>query len=89
MARCHSAEEVATAIRFCRENGIPIAPRSMGHTQSGQSLTPGLLIDTLAMNRVLEVNEAEGWADCEAGVVWRDLVIVAARRPTTRSRSSA
>jgi len=80
VARCHSAEEVAIAIRFCRENRIPIAPRSMGHTQSGQSLTPGLLIDTLAMNRILEVNEEEGWADCEAGVVWRDLVIVATNK---------
>jgi len=80
VARCHSAEEVAIAVRFCRQRGIPIAPRSMGHTQSGQSLTPGLLIDTLALNRILAINEEEGWADCEAGVVWRDLVIVATQK---------
>ncbi|HSM15058.1 MAG TPA: FAD-binding oxidoreductase [Thermoanaerobaculia bacterium] len=80
VARCRSAEEVATVIRFCREHGVPIAPRSQGHTQSGQSLTEGVLIDTSAMNRILEVNEDEGWADCEAGVIWRDLVIVATQK---------
>ncbi len=77
VARCHSAEEVATVVRFCRANGVPIAPRSQGHTQSGQSLTEGVLVDTSAMNRILSINESEGWADCEAGVIWRDLVIVA------------
>jgi cytokinin dehydrogenase len=80
VARCHGAQEIATLVKFCAENGVPIAPRSMGHTQSGQSLTPGILVDTLAMNRVLEINEEEGWADCEAGVVWRDLVLVAAQK---------
>jgi len=77
VVRCHDAQEVAQVVRFCRANGVPIAPRSMGHTQSGQSLTPGVLIDTTAMNRILEINAEEGWADCEAGVIWRDLVIPA------------
>jgi cytokinin dehydrogenase len=80
VARCRSAEEVATVIRFCREEGIPIASRSQGHTQSGQSLTEGVLIDTSALNRILSIDEKEGWADCEAGVIWRDLVIVAAQK---------
>lgn len=80
VARCRSAEEVATVFRFCRENGIPIAPRSQGHTQSGQSLTEGILIDSSAMNRILAIDEKEGWADCEGGVIWRDLVIAAARK---------
>ncbi len=80
VARCRSAEEVATVIRFCREEGIPVAPRSQGHTQSGQSLTEGVLIDTSALNRILSIDEEEGWADCEAGVIWRDLVIVAAQK---------
>jgi FAD/FMN-containing dehydrogenase len=80
VARCRSSEEVATVVRFCRENRLPIAARSQGHTQSGQSLTPGVLIDTSAMNGVLSIQPAGadgfGWADCQAGVVWRDLVVV-------------
>ncbi|MFN7941193.1 MAG: FAD-binding protein [Thermoanaerobaculia bacterium] len=80
VARCRTAEEVAIVIRFCRRHGLPIAARSQGHTQSGQSLTSGVLIDTSAMNRILEIDEQEGWADCEAGVIWRDLVIVATQK---------
>ncbi|MGH7336738.1 MAG: FAD-binding oxidoreductase, partial [Myxococcota bacterium] len=80
VARCRNAEEVATVVRFCREHGVPIAARSQGHTQSGQSLTPGVLIDTSAMNAVLAIDEREGWADCQAGVVWRDLVVAATQR---------
>lgn len=80
VARCRDAREVAEVIRFCRAHGVPIAPRSQGHTQSGQSLTPGLLLDSSAMNRVLAIDEREGWADCEAGVLWRDLVVAATAR---------
>ena len=80
VARCRDAQEVAEVIRWCRSHAIPIAPRSQGHTQSGQSLTTGVLLDTAAMNRILEIDEREGWALCEAGVVWRDLVVEAAGR---------
>ena len=30
VARCSSAQELAEAIRFCSERGIPVAPRSQG-----------------------------------------------------------
>ncbi len=80
VARFRTSAEVAEAVRFCRERGIPIAPRSQGHTQSGQSLTRGLLIDSAAMQRILAIDGDEGWADCEAGVVWRDLVVAATSR---------
>lgn len=80
VARCRTAADVAAVVRFCREHRLPIAPRSQGHTQSGQSLTAGVLIDSAAMNRILAIDEAGGWADCEAGVVWRDLVVEATGR---------
>lgn len=78
VARCRDAQDVARVIRYCREHGIPIAPRSQGHTQSGQSLTRGVLIDTAAMANILEFGE--DYALCEAGVVWRDLVIASTER---------
>jgi len=80
VARCRNAAELAQAMRFCAERGIPVAPRSQGHTQSGQSTTRGLLLDTSAMNRILEINEDELYADVEAGVIWRDLVIATTAR---------
>ncbi len=48
VARCQTSAEVAKVIRFCRDEGIPVATRSQGHTQSGQSLTAGVLIDSSA-----------------------------------------
>ncbi|MCB1008880.1 MAG: FAD-binding protein [Acidobacteria bacterium] len=78
VARCRDAQDVARVIRYCRERKIPIAPRSQGHTQSGQSLTRGVLIDTAAMAEILEIGE--DYALCEAGVVWRDLVIATTER---------
>ena len=80
VARCRNAQELARTIRFCSERGIPVAPRSQGHTQSGQSTTRGLLLDSSAMNRILEINEEELWADVECGVIWRELVIAATDR---------
>jgi FAD/FMN-containing dehydrogenase len=80
VARCRDAAELSTAIRFCRERGIPVVARSQGHTQSGQSLTRGLLLDSSGMNRILEIDEEGLWANVEAGVVWRDLVAATTER---------
>lgn len=80
VARCVSSEEVAEVVRFCRLEKVPIAARGQGHTQSGQSLTPGLLLDTSSLCKILAIDEVEGWADCQAGVVWRDLVEATAAR---------
>ncbi|MGE0639383.1 MAG: FAD-binding protein [Thermoanaerobaculia bacterium] len=75
VARCRSSEEFARAIRFCRDAGIPIVARSQGHTQSGQSTTRGLLLDSSAMSRILAVDEENLYAEVEGGVIWRDLVV--------------
>lgn len=76
VARCSNAEEVAEVVRFCREHGLPIVARGQGHTQTGQSTTlGGVVVDTEAMQKIHEINEEELWADCDGGVVWRDLVL--------------
>lgn len=76
VARCKNAEEVAEVVRYCREHKVPVVGRGQGHTQTGQSTTDGgVVIDTDAMQKIHEVNTEELWADCDAGVVWRDLVL--------------
>ncbi|WP_454917155.1 FAD-binding oxidoreductase [Xanthobacter sediminis] len=45
IARCASEADVATAIRWCRENDVPLATRGGGHNYAGYSTTPGLLIE--------------------------------------------
>src|SRR5215212_5792704 len=49
---------------------VKFAPRGGGTGTNGQSLTDGLVVDVSRhMNRILEINVAEGWARVEAGVV--------------------
>ncbi|MEU4290273.1 FAD-binding oxidoreductase [Kribbella sp. NPDC026596] len=47
-----SAGDVATAIRFGRDQGIRTVPRGGGHCYAGRSTTAGLLIDVGPMDRV-------------------------------------
>ena len=75
VARCTSAEDVATVVRYCRKHGIPIVGRGQGHTQSGQSTTDGgILIDTSSMQKIYNIDRENLVAECDGGVVWRDLV---------------
>lgn len=74
VAHCRSAEEVAAVIRFCAREGVPVVGRGQGHTQTGQSTTEGVLIDTSAMAVLHGIDEEALVADCGAGLVWRDLV---------------
>ena len=49
---------------------ITFTPRGGGTGTNGQSLTEGVVVDlSRHMNRILEVNDAEGWARVEPGVV--------------------
>ncbi|MEM6794004.1 MAG: FAD-binding protein [Acidobacteriota bacterium] len=76
VAKCRNSQEVAEVVRYCREHGVPIVGRGQGHTQTGQSTTQGgVVVDTEAMQVIHEINTEELWADCDAGVVWRDLVM--------------
>ncbi|HXU33826.1 MAG TPA: FAD-binding protein, partial [Thermoanaerobaculia bacterium] len=81
VARCTSAAEVAEVIRFCRKHGMPVVPRGQAHTQTGQSTVDGgIVIDTALLNTIHEIDDQGLYADCGAGVVWRDLVKTAIDR---------
>ncbi|MFG1419148.1 FAD-binding oxidoreductase [Xanthobacter sp. V0B-10] len=45
IALCRTEADVATAIRWCRENEVPLAARGGGHNYAGYSTTQGLIID--------------------------------------------
>ncbi|MFO7528558.1 MAG: FAD-binding and (Fe-S)-binding domain-containing protein [Marinobacter sp.] len=58
---------------------IVLSPRGGGTGTNGQSLTDGIVVDlSRHLNRILEINPAEGWARVEAGVV-KDQLNAAAR----------
>jgi FAD/FMN-containing dehydrogenase len=50
VARCASAADVADAIAFAREAGLPVAVRSGGHCFAGRSSTAGVVIDVGPMD---------------------------------------
>jgi FAD/FMN-containing dehydrogenase len=52
VVRCRNPEDVATAIRFAREQGVAVATRGGAHCFGGRSSTEGLLVDVTPMHSV-------------------------------------
>ncbi len=53
IAYCHSVGDVVTCLAFVRKFGIPVAPRSGGHSYAGWSSTTGLIVDVTPLNEVI------------------------------------
>jgi glycolate oxidase len=64
-----TSEEVATALRFCREQGVAIVPRGAGTSLAGGAVPQedAIVVGLSKMNRVLELNYADRYARVEAG----------------------
>jgi FAD/FMN-containing dehydrogenase len=52
VVRPHTPQEVAYAIKWARDNNLPMVPRSGGHSYAGCSTVPGLVISSDAMQTV-------------------------------------
>src|SRR6476620_6412860 len=66
--------DVAAVLRLARRHGVAVLPRGGGTSLAGQTVGRAIQIDfTRYMNRLLEVNAAEGWAWVEPGVVLDEL----------------
>ena len=67
-------DDIIRAADICRRLHIPITMRGGGTSQAGQAIGEGLQIDTSKyFNRLLEINEAEGWVRVEPGIVLDEL----------------
>nr|WP_247887398.1 FAD-binding and (Fe-S)-binding domain-containing protein [Azospirillum sp. SYSU D00513] len=66
-------EDIALVARTLAEPrfaGVVVRPRGGGTGTNGQSLGEGVVVDVSRhMNRILEINAAEGWVRVQAGVV--------------------
>ncbi|MFG3498788.1 FAD-binding oxidoreductase [Streptomyces sp. NPDC047928] len=49
---CATENDVRAAVRWCAKHGVPLAPRSGGHSYAGYSTTPGLVISVRALKEV-------------------------------------
>ena len=70
IAQCAGEDDVAAAVRFGRETGVPTAVRAGGHSVAGMStVDDGLVVDVRNMKAV-EVDAAERTVRCGAGLTW-------------------
>ncbi len=67
-----STEDVAQVVRFAARNSLSVATRGGGHSQSGQSLSDQIVLDTTSLNQVMQVTEDA--VTVQAGIKWRALV---------------
>jgi hypothetical protein len=72
IARCRTAVEVASVIRFACESGMALAVRSGGHSLAGlSSCDDGIMLD-LSLMREVVVDPAARTARVEPGATWAD-----------------
>ena len=64
-----TSQEVATTLKFCREQGVAIVPRGAGTSLAGGAVPQedAIVVGLSKMNRVLELNYADRYAHVEAG----------------------
>ena len=69
------AGQVQELLRYANEKEIPIIARGGGSAMCGQAvpINGGIILDMKGMNRIVEINTADGYCRCEPGVVDDDL----------------
>ncbi|MGW7635915.1 FAD-binding and (Fe-S)-binding domain-containing protein [Streptomyces decoyicus] len=88
------AEDVAAALRVCREHGVPVVPRGGGTSIAGQATGVGVVLDfTRHMRRIVSLDAAARTAVVQPGVILDDLRAAAGAHgltfgpdPSTHSR---
>ena len=67
-------KDIEKLIRFANENKTSIIPRTAGTSLAGQVVGGGIVVDVSKyFNQVIELNEKEGWAMVQPGIVRDDL----------------
>lgn len=74
VAEVTGAEEVQALMAWANEQGVPVVPRGTGTGLCGGAVAThgGLVISTVRMNRILEIDEANLTAVIEPGVLLQD-----------------
>jgi FAD/FMN-containing dehydrogenase len=73
IARCAGADDVSAAVRFARDEGLPLAVRGGGHNVAGTAVVDdGLVIDLSAM-RDVRMDHAAGTVHVQGGATWADV----------------
>ncbi|GHD47788.1 FAD-binding protein [Mycetocola manganoxydans] len=71
LVSARSIADVQTVLRIATETGTPVVTRGAGTGLAGGAIASGgeIVLSTMAMNRVLEINEADQLAVVEPGIL--------------------
>jgi FAD/FMN-containing dehydrogenase len=73
IARCVDADDVATAVRFAADHGLPLAVRGGGHNVAGTAVVDdGVVVDLSAM-RGVRISAAGRTVHVQGGATWGDV----------------
>ncbi len=69
-----NVDQISAILKLANENRIPVTPRGSGTNISGGSIPArgGIVLCTVKMNRILDINKANLTATVEPGVVLQD-----------------
>lgn len=74
VARPSAAADVAELVKFAGRHSLKIAVRGRGHSQNGMSLSDDIVLGMRGLDTILEVDSAQKWVMCQAGITWRVLL---------------
>jgi hypothetical protein len=70
VAKCHTVDDVRSAVRFGTANGLPIAVRGGGHSAQGYGTWDGALVIDLSPMKAIEIDPAAATTRAQAGMTW-------------------
>jgi FAD/FMN-containing dehydrogenase len=73
IARCADADDVAAAIRFAGEHGLPLSVRGGGHNVAGTAVVDDGVVVDLSPMRAVRVDAAAGTVHVQGGATWADV----------------
>jgi FAD/FMN-containing dehydrogenase len=79
IARCAGPSDVARAVRFARDQGLPATIRGGGHGVGGHAVSDGGLVIDLSGLTSVTVDPQAGTATAAGGATWEDFDAAAAR----------
>jgi len=74
VVRPASAEDVSKVMKLASREGLAVATRGSGHSQTGQSLSNDIVLEMASLGAIHDLDEGAGAIVCGGGAKWRALV---------------
>lgn len=73
IVRCRNAQDVSAAVRFAREQEIPLSVKGGGHDYAGNTVAEGSLLVDLSPMREVDADPEKRRATVGAGATWANM----------------